>query len=453
MSESKSGGEKRLSAGRLVLFAGPAAPIAAMGLPMGVHLPPFYVELGLSLSTVGLIFMLTRFWDVITDPVLGYLSDKFPTRFGRRRPWIAISVPIMLVTIWLLFLPPAGVSGLYLGTVLFAMYIGWTMLTISHMSWGAELSDDYDERSRAQGYREVALVGGMILVLILPVILESLGFAEDSRRAIVASMGIFVMVTLPITVFLALKFVPERKFSSAEKQPPFFESVKAIWRSRPLRRLLLVDVLGGVSTGTVTSLFLYLADDVLQVTDVWANIMLLGYFLSGICFVPVFMRLSYKLEKHRTLALSSLFSGLTIPAIYFLPGQAPLVILIAWICFGVNMGAGSFLVRAITADIVDEDESRSGAKQTGVFYSAINLTAKVGLAISIGLVYVVLEQGFGYQPGAENTAAAIEGLKITYVIPPVTVALINAFLLWNFPLGRAEQERLRHHLATETLES
>ncbi len=438
--------ETRLSALRLGIFASPALPIAAMGLPLSVHLPPFYVELGLSLSTVGLIFMLTRFWDVATDPVLGFLSDRFPTRWGRRRPWIALSVPIMLVTVYLLFFPPMEVSGTYLAVVLFAMYVGWTMLTISHMSWGAELSDNYDERSRIQGYREAALVGGALLVLVLPVILEGAGLTGEGRRSIVQTMGWFVLITLPIAVFFALKMVPERRFAAAEKPPPFRAVIKSVIASRPLRRLLVIDVLGGLSAGTVASLFLYLADDVLQVSDVWANLMLLGYFLSGIMFIPLIMRLSYRFGKHRTLAGSSLFSGLSIPIIYILPVNEPVIALIAWIAFGVNMGAGSFLVRAITADIVDEDERRSGAKQTGVYYAAVNLTQKIGIALSIGLLYVVLEQIFGYIPGQENTAAAVEGLKLTYVIPPVTVALINAVLLWNFPLGRDEQKDLREEI-------
>ncbi|MGB1088772.1 MAG: MFS transporter, partial [Alphaproteobacteria bacterium] len=438
--------ETRLNSARLALFASPAIPIAAMGLPMSVHLPPFYVELGLSLSAVGLIFMLTRFWDVVTDPVLGFLSDRFPTKWGRRRPWIALSVPIMMVTVYLLFFPPMEVSGLYLAVVLFAMYVGWTMLTISHMSWGAELSDDYDERSRIQGYREAALVGGALLVLVLPVILESLGLTGEGRRGIVAAMGWFVLITLPLAVFFSLKFVPERRFSAAEKPPPFKDVIKSVMASRPLRRLLVIDVLGGLSAGTVASLFLYLAADVLKVSDVWANLMLLGYFLSGICFIPIIMKLSYRFGKHRTLAGSSLFSGLSIPVIYILPENEPAIALIAWIAFGVNMGAGSFLVRAITADIVDEDERRSGAKQTGVYYAAINLTQKIGIALSIGLLYVVLEQGFGYQPGQENTASAVEGLKLTYVIPPVLVALINAGLLWRFPLGKHEQEHLREEI-------
>ena len=91
-------GETSLTKWQLLAFAIPAIPISAMGLPLVVYLPPFYAELGLGTGIVGSLFMFARFWDVFTDPVLGILSDRFETRWGRRRHWIVISVPIMMVS-------------------------------------------------------------------------------------------------------------------------------------------------------------------------------------------------------------------------------------------------------------------------------------------------------------------------------------------------------------------
>ena len=90
-------------------------PISALGLPLAVYLPPFYAgDMGLGLALVGTIFMLTRFWDVFTDPVLGILSDRFTTRWGRRRPWIVLATPILLWSAYMVFMPSPPVSGRYL---------------------------------------------------------------------------------------------------------------------------------------------------------------------------------------------------------------------------------------------------------------------------------------------------------------------------------------------------
>jgi Na+/melibiose symporter-like transporter len=189
MTRSAAPDRQLLSRGQLFAYALPAAPIAAMGLPLAVHLPPFYAgSLGLSLSVVGGIFLLARFWDVFTDPVLGLLSDRYATRFGRRRHWIVLAVPIMLLSVVMVFMPTAGVTGGYLLFWLFVLYVGWTLLTISHMSWGAELTPDYHERSRVHGAREVALILGMITVLTLPVLIEWSG-PDDVPAARVAVMA------------------------------------------------------------------------------------------------------------------------------------------------------------------------------------------------------------------------------------------------------------------------
>jgi len=185
----------------LAAYSGVALPMAAMGMPIAVYLPRFYSEgLGLSLITVGLIFTLARVWDVVTDPAMGYLIDRFETRWGRRKHWIALAVPILVVSVYQVFIPsPEDVSGGYLLFWLIMLYVGYTMMAISHQSWGAELADSYDERTRLFGWREIFVIGGMTIVLALPALLESTGI--DDQQSKVASMG-----RLTISVRKDLKF-------------------------------------------------------------------------------------------------------------------------------------------------------------------------------------------------------------------------------------------------------
>ena len=87
-------------------FSAPAFPIAAVAAPLAVYLPPYYAtELGLGLTAVGAIFMVARFWDMFTDPVFGVLSDRIQTRWGRRRPWMVLGVPILMVGGFFAFFP------------------------------------------------------------------------------------------------------------------------------------------------------------------------------------------------------------------------------------------------------------------------------------------------------------------------------------------------------------
>ena len=302
-----------LSRWTLFAFAFPAVPISAMGLPLVVHLPPFYAgTLGLGLTVVGTIFMLARFWDVFTDPVLGILSDRFETRWGRRRHWIVISVPIMMLSVVMIFMPPGEASAGYLIFWLFILYIGWTLLTISPMSWGAELTPDYHERSRVQGARELALLLGMVFVLALPVFIEQMN-PDNVAAARVASMGWFVLILLPVAVALAVWRVPERP-TPTPVHVPMKQAIGAVTGNRPLQIVLAADLISGVSGGLVASMFLFLAEDVLQL-GIYSSAMLLAYFLSGVAFIPLMLWFSRRVGKHKAAAWSALFNAAT-PAAY-----------------------------------------------------------------------------------------------------------------------------------------
>lgn len=436
-------GATRLSLPRLLIFASPAVPIAALGLPIAVHLPAYYAEYtALTLSQVGYIMMLTKLWDVVTDPVLGFLSDKSQSRFGRRRPWIVASVPFVVLSVYMAFLPPPDATQSYLFFWLVVMYIGWTMLTISHMSWAAELSDNYDERSRIQGGREGGLIFGAFLVLAIPAILANItdnATARDQLRA----MGLFVMVLLPVAVWACVSVTPEPR---APQQPhiPFWTALRAMLKNRPLRRILIVDFVGGLSAGTVSFLFIPLAMDALGLTLAESSLMLLVYFVSGVIFVPVIVKIAYKIGKHRTLALASLLNAFTVPFIFVIPPGNVAAIVALWGLLGINLGAGALLIRAMTADIVDLDQIETGTQRTGIFYALINMTTKIGYAVAVGVAGIALEGLFGYDIKADTHAAsAITGLKIIYIAMPVLAGIAGFVLLWNFPLDRSAQTKLR----------
>lgn len=433
---------------RLFAFASPAVPIAAMGLPIAVYLPPFYAgEMGLGLSLVGAIFMITRFWDVFTDPVLGVVSDHYKTRWGRRRHWIVLAVPVMLLATWMLFMPEAPVSGAYLLTWMVILYIGWTLLTLSHMSWGAELTPDYHERSLVQGWREGALILGMLLVLITPAVIDYLG-PDDVDRARVAAMGWFVIILLPITVALAVTTVSERPVPEPE-HVPFREAVRVLVRNGHLRRLLAADLANGLGSGTMAALFIFVASDVLAM-GAWSSAILLAYFAAGVLFVPPIIRLSYRFGKHRTLAASALLNGVGLPLIYLVqPGQVGLMIAFTAI-FGINLGAGSFLLRSVMADVADHDTVATGNQRTGLFFSLLTMTSKVGAAIAVGVTYALID-ALGFVPRSDaNSDMVLAGVLGTFVWLPVAMYFAVGLIMWNFPLDEHQQRRNRQIIAERT---
>jgi len=442
--------DQKMTIGRLLAYAAPAAPIAALGLPITVYLPPFYESMGLSLGVVGAIFMLSRFWDVFTDPALGIISDQYPSRWGRRRHWIVLSVPILLVSVYMVFLPSGQVSGLYLGAWMFVLYLGYTLASLSHMSWGTELSDDYHQRSTIHGTREVALIFGMFSVLTLPAIIEMaptmFGFEEGKAIPLatkVGSMGLYIMVLFPITVAIAMAFVGERKAPTPPKVQ-WKDTLSALWKDKILQRILTMDLLVGAAPGLTGALYLYFYDSYMLVAE-YSSILLLSYFIAGCLSVPLWIKLSYWLGKHRTFAFAQIYGGLALPIVFFVPKGDFLWAFISTASYGLAYGAGPFLMRAMMADLTDKDNLENGAQRTGLYFSLLTLTNKIGAAVAVGAGYIALEM-MGYVPRGENSPEVVEQLTVLYVGLPVFVMLMVAAIMWNYPLGDKEHKEIRRKI-------
>jgi len=435
----------RISKFQLGSFALPAIPIAALGLPIVVYLPPFYAEdMGLSLTLVGTIFMIARFWDVFTDPVLGTLSDRIHSRWGRRRHWLVISAPILMLSSYMLFMPTAPVSGTYLMFWMVILYIGWTLITISHMSWGAELSTDYDERSSIQGWREFALIFGSFTVLALPAILDITGNSDGLADG-VAAMGWFVIILLPITIALAVTVVPEFK-SVPQASINWKESGRLILKNNLLRRVLLADLLVGIAPGITGSLYIFFASYVMGLPDT-ASLLLLVYFVAGFIGVPIWLRIAHKMGKHKTLAIAMYYGALALPLVAFMPREEFWWLFFGNTLYGLAYGAGSFLLRAIMADVCDRDLIESGQQRTGLYYSLLTMTNKIGFAVAVGITYIMLDViGFVPEPGA-NSPETLNQLMALYVSLPALFMAIAGFVMWRYPLTKQAQEELRAQLA------
>ncbi|MDF1687470.1 MAG: Na+/melibiose symporter-like transporter [Parvibaculaceae bacterium] len=442
---------QRLSNWKLIFFSGPAIPIASLGLPLTVFLPQYYEgSMGLSLATVGTVFLLARLWDVVTDPLMGVLSDRFPTRWGRRRHWIVMSVPLLMLSGYMIYFPSGEITALYLFGWLFVLYVGWTMLTLSHMSWGAELDMDYNERSRIQGFREGFQVAGTPLIMMAAIFAVSpeaskILQAEQSIQAI----GAFFLILLPIAVGLAVSQVGEPfkhdlKFVEAS-QETLWQRIKGgitpLRKNRALLLLVTCDFFSGFSSAALGTLYLYEVEFIWQLGDL-KYALLLVYFVAGVLFVPVILKLAKALGKNKAAFYAAVFNVVLTPFILLLPPGVLWIHVIALIVMGVNVGSMAVLYRGMMGDVCDVDELETGERRTGLFFSMLTLSQKVGAAMAVGVMFWILD-AVGFSSKGENSETALTGLALLFVIAPVVCNFIVAFFMWRFPIDKARQEEMR----------
>ncbi|MFC7333498.1 MFS transporter [Rhodocista pekingensis] len=436
-----TGGGARLSAGRLLAYGLPALPLAALTLPAFALVPKYYAGLGLPLGAVGLAILLARLWDVVTDPLVGWLSDRTRGRFGRRRPWLVAGLPLVLLSVWMLFQPPAGAGIAHLTGWSFALYLGWSMMFVPYTAWGAELSGDYDERTRIAAWRDVLFLAGSIAA---PVLVTAAGAGEAGREgAALLALAVFILAALPASVLLAVLAVPEPDLPPTRPSIGLRRGWVVLVRNGPFRRLLLAYFLNGLANGLPGQLFLFYAEHVLGEGE-RAGILLLAYLVPGLLAVPLWLALSRRFGKHRVWSWAMLWACGWFALVPFLgPGDFAGFLAVC-LMTGAVLGADLVLPGAMQADVVDHDTVRTGTPRTGLYFALWGLAWKLALALSaLGLTTAGLF-GFADRPG--NPPEALLALTAIYSLLPILFKLGAVALLWHWPVTAEVQADLRRRI-------
>jgi len=435
----------RLGWGRLAAYGLPGLPLAALGVPLYVYLPAFYADdIGLGLTAVGAILLAARLIDVVADPVIGALSDHWTTRFGRRRPWLVVAAPLACLALWMLFMPPAGAGNLYLFVWSALLYLAWTILQLPYTAWGAELSDDYHERSRIAGVREALVIAGTLTAIALP---PALLGASAGRAPSLGLLAEILVVVLPASIVIAVLAVPE---------PPYRPSHGVDWRAgtallmrnAPFRRLIVAYLMNGVANGLPATLFLVFVSDLLQLPD-QAGLLLFTYFLAGVAGVPVWLAISRWLGKHRTWVAAMLWASIAFCWAPLLGAGDFWPYLALCLLSGLALGADLALPASIQADVVDVDTAAGGGQRTGLYFALWAMATKLALALAVGIAFPLLDLA-GFRAGQANEPPALLALALLYGGLPVLFKLAACALIWRFPLDAAAQADLRQRIDSAT---
>jgi len=412
----------------LVAYALLAFPLAMAALPVYVHVPKFYAgELGLSLGTVGVILLAARSLDALQDPFLGWWSDRVAASGGDRSIFVACATALLALGFLGLLRPPA-VSGstlaAWLAGALLLCYSGFSMATISYFAIGAELSDDYHERTRITAARAVAGIAGVVTASALPELLAGTGGLARG----LATLGLLYVPVLLIGVAALLFGVsaPRRKGMMGAIT---IRGLAAPLADRRFRWLLAVFILSGVASAIPATLVLFFIQDVLGRNDLsgW----FLGiYFLFGAIGMPLWVVAARRVGK-RGAWVSGMVMSIVAFVWAFLLGQGD-VVGFGMVCAlsGIAYGAELALPPSILADLAGEREA-AGEARGGAYFGFWQLSEKLNLALAAGTALPLLGLA-GYVPGTPQAARG--DLSSMYALAPCALKGIALMLLWIAPV-------------------
>ena len=423
---------------QILCYGAPGLALAMPTIPLYVFLPGFYVqEQGLDLAVVGFVLLAARVSDMLTDPLIGVLSDRLQSRLGRRKPFIAVGGVIALIALFMLFTPPDGVTWGYLLVWTMVLYLGWTLVNIPYTAWGAELADDYHLRTKIASAREAAMLIGILIAALLPVVLHRPGAAPNSGLLAIAVAATCLGVP---GVALLLAKLPEPA-GIAPRGTDRCRPFALLRQNGPFRRLVSAWFLNGIANGLPAGLFPLFVTSVLAGSTQDRDLSLLVYFAVAVLGIPVWLVLSKRFGKHRTWCAAMAVACLAFSGALVLGGGdiAPFFVICA--ITGLMLGADLVLPPAMQADVLDVDRLESGEERAGLLFAIWSMAQKLSLALAVGIAFPLLDlAGFNAH---DEKPDGLWALSLFYAGIPILFKLAAIGLMHRHRLDETMQQSLR----------
>jgi glycoside/pentoside/hexuronide:cation symporter, GPH family len=416
-----------------------AFPLAFAGLPLYIHAPDFYTRhLGLSLGSIGVILLLVRLFDAIQDPVIGYLSDRYP---ARRYAVLAGGVIALSIGLFALFFGPqfSIATSIWFALSMLLATTGFSIVMINLNMIGGFWVDDKHQRTRIATWRESFALLGLLIASVLPTVLIGITGATQAFKWLFV---VYALCMLPAYVLFKrfLKQVDLRHLAASTK----FNKHSFLQILQDKQRLFfLTYLLSQIAASFPAVLVLFFIRDYLG-AESYTGLFLFLYFVSGAALMQVWFLVSKRLDKYRAWLLSMMLSiAVFIWVIMLQPGD---MISYSVICIlsGLALGADLALPASIIADRINTNKAESRATQ---YYGVMAFIPKLALALASGIAFLILEKS-GFVVATQNTAVALQSLLMLYGLLPCIIKLLAAISLWILIRKEGENDEYNQKRST-----
>ena len=369
------------------------------------------------------------------------------------------------------------------------LYLGSTIKDLPYSAWGAELSDEYHERTLVMSWREGFSVGGALLSAFVPAIILMFGYTKPTDAVYV--LVVVMCILMPVFVLNALLSVPERRvIERSPERLPILDGLKVVMKNRAYVLLVIIFAFSSMGAAMTNSLSFFFVKHVLVAGELY-GLYLAPYFLCQIAAIPLWFKLSRKIGKHRAtmvaigwyalwssfipliaIAPAEWFTAFEIPRLLsFLPASThqdlvayfegidtgKFLFFIIVMCFkGSAIGALSALPFAMCADVIDVDTAQTGQRRAGVYFSIWSMVRKgaYALGVTIGLSLAV---AFGFDSLADprdttNSEFTLLMVACIYSVIPAVFKFVGMPLLWIYPLTEEKLKEVQVGIEPEVID-
>ena len=447
---------KSLSFGRKLAFGvGDLGPALVASI-QGFFLNAFLLDIaGIRPAAAGIIFLIVKIWDSVNDPLIGGLTDRTNTRWGRRRPWLLFgAIPFGLAWFLQWLVPDWGQTGLFWYYLIVALLLdtGFTAVNVPYTALTPELTQDYDERTSLNSFRfSFSIMGGLAALVIHNVLIEAFPSVTQGYAVSAAVMGGVII----LSNFITFAFTEESHFKEAfeEDDPVFVEGVKIALKNRPFLYVVTIYLMSWLCIQFVQA-------NMLLYVRYWVGgedrFIQLAFALqvSAFVFLLIWSKVSQKWGKQKVYYVGMSFWIVVEIIIFFVqPGQFNLVLGLA-VLAGVGVSVGYLIPWSMLPDVVELDELETGQRREGIYYGFFVFLQKLGISLGLALSNFALEAA-GYINAEDLTnlpqqpTAVLTALRIFVSIVPAVVLLLSFPVVRSYPITREKHAEILAAIATK----
>lgn len=400
----------------------------------------FYTDVfGISMAAVSALMLFSRFWDAINDPMVGALTDKTKSKWGRYRPWLLFAAPctavLLILTFWARpdWSSPAKIA--YMIITYCLLVLGYTCVNIPYGTLCGAMTQDIDERAKINTSRSVAAMIAIGVINIVTVPLLNLFGHKSAKTGYLAIAILYGCIFVACHMFCFSKTremvkVPEKK------KTPLKLQLKAALQNRPYLLTLVGQVLFGFTlygrNADIIYYFTYVEGNAAYYTT-YSMCIIIPSIIGAACFNPVFKKLD---NKGRTASFFAFFTGIFMIAMYFFDVRHSAVIFYALSALTQFFFSGfNTAIYAIVPDCVEYGEWKTGLRNDGFQYAFVSLGNKVGMAIGTALLAGLLGK-YGYVENQVQNAKVLSVMKIGFSMLPGILWLVTALVLFFYRLNK-----------------
>lgn len=446
---------------KLFYGLGAVSDVIMANIIFQLAMPIYNIELKVNAALIGLAISLPRLWDGFTDPFMGNISDNTRSRFGRRRPWLALGSLLAGLFCALMWVPPGGLgeSGyfVYFLVTSILFFTAYTVFSVPYNALGFEMTPDYDERTSVMSYKTFIMNIGS--TLFLPWVYKMCFIPAFGGTPIQGVRVVGIIIGILIFVFGLLPAILCRERAEGQKQEKIkllsalkytfknksflmvagtvFCILMAIFMAFPLMMYInLAIVFSGEGVEAAKESFATLNGTYNTV-----------YGALGIVAVPVINLLSRRFGKRHTLigGLSMVAAAFALSPLLF-SARLPYLQLVIAVLASPGLSCVWVLTSSMLADVTDEDELTTGLRREGMFGAAFGLLVKFGLAGVMALSGVIIEWSGFDSEAVVQAAHTVRFLRFFFALAPLLFLAIAITLTVKFPLTRQRMSEIQAQL-------